>query len=290
MTPETGEVSTQEVAPNDTTEVLETNQQELSPTGEEATSEAEAVPEPLKPEEDPRFASKFQVLARRDRKQREERETLKQERERVARDAHHFEQAREFNTLVKTDPLKALELYGITEQDLVDSIVGVKQKPPEEDPLHADVRTIKEEIANYKKQQEEAAQRAQQEQYDKYFKSIYNTIDDDTTDRFELIKETGRHELAGDIALDYWKQHGETLLPEQAAEAAENYLIEEAQKVLRATKLKKLGKPKEAAKEAPKESPTLTNDMRNAPPGGGNERLSDEERLKRAAAMIRWKD
>ncbi len=84
---------------------------------------------------------------------------------------------------------------------------------------------------------------------------------------------------------------GEILSHKAAADAVEEYLFEQAKKMLERVKIKKLYSANSAApKVAPEKSTTLSNTQAAQVPQAGQRYLSDDESKMEAAKLIRWQD
>lgn len=246
---------------------------------EEQATQEEAKPEP---EEDPRFAKQFQALARKERQLTERANQIKQAEQ-------LFAKVQQYEKLLKTNPMKALEMFDVNLDHVLQDALG---RPAEEkpDPYESRLKVLEDEVNAYKdaakKHAEQQRQRANEEWALNEQKQIKELIDADATDKFELIKAHGEQDLVWDTIVEHYRQHQQMLSHEQAANIVEKYLFDRDQKALTAKKLQKKTVAKKA--ENKPESQTLTNDMRNSPPGTTQAILSEKERLEKAASLLKW--
>ncbi len=145
-----------------------------------------------------------------------------------------------------------------------------------------------EERLNLKEKEEEEAQ------YNKVIDNFKSEIQDHVggdSEAYELIQANEAQDLVYDVIEEHYKEEGKVLSIEEASEAVESYLEEEARKLL---SLKKLSPKQEAeleAKEpsAPRQSPvTLSNDHSAASQNQADRKLSNEESAAQAAKLLKW--
>lgn len=279
QTAPTSNVITQEVAPT-------------TPAKEEATAanpapSTEAQTEKPK-EESAEWNARFTALARK------EKDLARKAAEIRQRDADEnfklFQAARQ-----SKNPVQALQALGMTFNDAAQFVLNDgKEKPKTAEEKVEELRKSIEEMET--KRQAEAA-RAQQEQIDfiinGHKQQIRETVDADS-EKYEMIKANDAYETVFDVIEEYFNKNKVVLPIEKAAEHVENYLTEHAKKLLRLKKLQALptetpAAPTQAAPKSTAPQMTLTNRNVTAMPAKENlGRLSKEESIKRAAAMLRW--
>lgn len=190
---------------------------------------------------------------------------------------------------IKENPSKVLEAAGITFEDLAVSMLGEgKALTPEQQALK-EAQTAREEIAEMKRLQEEAAQAREQGIVQKalsdYKAEVVRTAEAQA-DKYEFVNAYEAHDLVMGITREYWEKNQRVLDVGEALDAAEAFLEKRADKL---AKLKKIRSRIETAPK-PTESPTLTNKMTafSAAVGEKSALMSREDRLKAAAAKLKY--
>ena len=196
---------------------------------------------------------------------------------------------------LKQDPLKALEELGISYTDLTNMTlndgkmsVDMKMNLMREEldsKYKSEVESLKNELLDYKKEQEQNKYNKQEQDFVTELTSFINN-----TEEYELIRANDSVNLVYDVISQHYTNTGRILQNKEAADHVELYLLGEAKKLM---KLKKLGIAQESKPVSVKqpETKTLSNALAT---GVSNTRtgklLSDEESKLAAAAMIRWDD
>lgn len=179
--------------------------------GVEPKVEAQVSPGQVDPKQSPpqddRVSSKLEVLIRR--------EQAALERERFAKQREQelegkLSRISEFEG-VKTNPKKALELLGLSYDDLTQSMLKDGEIPP-----HVEIQKLREELEQYKngqqaeKQKELEAQKIRNQQMVDQsiaeFKAEVNQYVDDNKTRYELIAFEGASELVYDVIEEHYKR------------------------------------------------------------------------------------
>jgi hypothetical protein len=115
----------------------------------------------------------------------------------------------------------------------------------------------------------------------------------DTPD-YELIRSENAVDTVYQVIEQHHAETGEILSHKEAADSVENYLFEQAKKMLEREKIKKLyganSTPKEAAKPAQEKPVTLSNTQAAQVDTKSQRRLSNDESLMEAAKLIKWQD
>lgn len=269
---------------------------------------------------DERVSPKLQALFKRER--------AAVEREKAAK-AKEFEvegkyktlaerQARldEFESLKTTNPLKALELLGLSYDDLTKIALADGNVPPELEvrKVRAELNEFKDEFKNtqveaLQRQAEEAKQLAEKREQDALtnFRTDIDKYVSDNSDRYELMIFEGKQDLVFETISEHYERTkdpetgvGKIMTTSEAADKVEAWL--EKREVERRG-LKKVGAlnvpvdrfPKELQaqfakqKQAPTSQPpkTLTNTLSATPSAPRTKPVTDEERIARAIAYAR---
>lgn len=293
-----------------------------APPSQEVAPETPATPPPApvveqKPEEDPKFASRFAALSRKEKELMVKERTLK---ETVA-------QAEAYKKAVadaKKNPLSLIQAAGY--KDLEEYLGTIINGEPEPDPFRQKVDTIEQKIAAYEKDIQEQAQRQHEARKQSELNSILgdiNTFVESNPEKYEAISAyNGISDVWELIQRKYIETKGQVHLTiGEAADAVEQYYLEVAEADRqRLARVKKLQAKQEQTKEnVTKPSldntvqvqhkleasewkepvannewsvpPTLTNNNNSLPqPNSSAQPLSREERLRRAAAKLSWRD
>jgi hypothetical protein len=267
-----------------------------------AKPEGEKPADPATPEEKPedkRLASKFAALSRK------EREILKRDQALKARESKVIEFEKDQELKAK-DPIAWAEKHGIKYSTWTERILAGKPDATAEKVKELEAKLKKDEDA--KLEAEKTAEQAKvQAQIDKFKDGIKSHVDA-AAEKYELVAA----EEAYDVVYALIEQHfeatterdesgeiitaGRIMSIEEACDAVEGHLFEEAQKLL---KLKKLGpKPTEEKKpdgktgqvpnSTDKPMKTLTNAISSEQPAQTEVPISVEESKRRAAALIKW--
>lgn len=287
-----------------------------------------AVPSTSTPSEPDRVAPKFEALIKRE-KTAVERERAARAREAVAEArAKDIEQreakVREFETLKQTNPLKALELLGLSYQDLTQIALSDGNIPPE---VHA--KRVEEKLDSYVKSQEdrdkEQDERTRADEEKRHastisrFKGEIGSYLKQNSDRYELMAFENPDDQGMDLVYEVIDLHynqtleaakakaleedpegdtsdvrGEVLTIAQASDKVELKLEEKYQKSKTLKKVAAFLAPRqekpsvEKPKNTPRQTPqTLTNQLSAAPAPQRKAPLSDDERIAKAIAYAR---
>ncbi len=292
----------------------ETSGQELAGTEPEAKPAPEPKPEEKKPETDPKFAAKFAALSRKEREIQTKERQLKESLNKL----QQYENALKS---VKQNPLELVKAAGY--KDLEEYLQVVLNHGEQPDPYKQKVETIEQKIAAYEQQIAEQNRQAQEYQKQQQLAAIHEDIGNfvkANEEKYELIS-------AYNAITDVWdliervfiesngRQH---MTMEEAADKVEEYYFERAKEEKeRLVKVKKLQEKQEALNKIENKpvqiqhkvdvetstevvkpkvesewavAPTLTNQSSNLPQPNSSQRLTEDERMRRAIAKLRWTD
>ena len=272
-------------APVSAAPMVETN---ITPEQKQPEQQPEGQkPEEVKPEveekKDDKFSSRFAALAKREK-------ALLSRESRLKEMESKFSSAEKQDAEFKSNPIKYLqERYGLTYNDLTQLVLNDNKPTPD-----MKVKELEDKMSAWEKAKKEEAEKAEKAKTEQiitgYMGQIGEFIEANAAE-FELIKAHGEgSELIYNVVDAHLIKTGRMLSIKEAATHVENYLYNEAQKLLTLNKLK----PKEPVKEVPttqkpvSTAKTLTNNDQTEVPTPTDKPLSKEESLKKAAAMIRW--
>tara|TARA_R100001594_G_scaffold65689_3_gene99920 strand:- start:13 stop:885 length:873 start_codon:yes stop_codon:yes gene_type:complete len=270
----------------------------------DASEEVEqSLEEAREPEKSDDFSRKFAALSRREKeiraKEAEYDKRIAELEERLGSFGKKPEPEPELpiEYRLKKDPLRALEDIGLSYDKLTELALNDGKLTPE-----MQMRLMREELeGGYKKKFEDLENRLlekeksdEQRRYDDIQRGFQNEIEDfveSNPDRYELIQANEANDIIYDVIEEHYNDTGRILDIEEAAEAVESYLEEEAEKLLSLGKLRsKFGIENDfEQEESPRQSQVT---LSNAMSAQANERvakkLSDEESKALAAKMLKW--
>jgi hypothetical protein len=133
---------------------------------------------------------------------------------------------------LKEDPFAALELLGCTMQDIVDA--ALRHGEPET--VEAKVERLERERADEKRAAQEMTEQHAKRVLDEHRQMTVQFVAS-RPDEYEMLVASGRQHVVFDMIEAHWAETGEVLPVADAATAAENYFLEEAEKLLATKKL-----------------------------------------------------
>ena len=245
------------------------------------------------------FASKFAALSRKEKALRERESDYESKVEEMERRLAEYESRDQepevdWEHMLRNDPLKALEEAGLGYDKLTELALNDGKLTPD-----MQLAAMRQELENdYKRKFEELEDRLNQKEQleqDTYYDSIQQNFQDEignvvhqNPEKFELIAASEASGLVYDVIEEHYNETGRVLDIEEAADAVESYLEEEASKLMKLKKISnRLGiDPLEL--EA-MEQVTLSNDhSAQVNYEGANRMLSNDESKARAARMLQW--
>lgn len=258
---------------------------------------AEAQPKEAAPQ-DSRVASKMEALIRREQTALA-RENAAKEREKALEEK--MKRIEEFEGIKKSNPKKALELLGLSYDELTQAQIeggdpaALKIKEMEEKfNKYVDSQTVAEQ-----KRAEEAKAKAEAEEKQaiENFKTQIDTYLKDNSNKYELINFENCQELVYEVIDEHYKRTmdektgiGKVLSLQEAADKVEEYLSQKYEKAREVNKIKQLWNtmPKKLIQEqtkqqfTPNKPKTLTNNLTSTQTKPRTAPLNDEERVRRA--------
>jgi len=276
-----------------------------------------------KSQEEPRLSSKFAALSRKDKELRNKERALKEQEAAL-------KQWQESQKLLQENPLAFVEKSGLS----LDKLIALAlQQPGEQDPMQKELAAVKQKIEGWDKQYEDALKAhhaAVEAQAEADSKASIRSFIEAAKDKYELIAVNDAIDDVYDLIYEDWVS--QDVPPEQrtpmsldkAAQAVEDYYFEEAQKFLKANKIRAALQPGSQEDKAnpgsqatqtvnrdatasgnrveerhvarfesqeirPGLPPTLTNNRTAASSAGAPRApISNEESLKRAVSLLKF--
>lgn len=274
-----------------------------TPTPQTSGVSTDATPAPQASPND-KLSSKFEILQKRDQEVLSKLNALKsKEAEIEAKLARitEFESA-------KGNSKKALELLGLTYDELTQSLLQDGSIPPE-----AQIRKLDQKLEEFKTEQQKreeemkaAQEKAAKDREDKVitdFKGEIGQYLEDNSSRYELIKFEEQQDLVFSVIDEHYNRTidpetgiGKVMTIKEAADKVELFLEQKYEKSRQLNKvktlwgavpqalIKKATEKPEALQQKPK---TLTNNITASPTPQRRVPISDEERIQRAIAYAK---
>lgn len=266
----------------------------------EETVEAETQPEPKQQEE--KFAAKFAALSRKEKaiRQREaqlqrQMQQLEQRLQAAEAQSKEIESYKSLPERLRKDPLKVLEESGLKFEQLAEMVLN-DGKPTQDMVLSEYERKVMAKMQELENKLAEKELREAQEREEAAIESFKAQLTDfvNKTDDYELIRANDAVDIVFEVIETHHAETGEILSNKEASDMVEEYLLEEAKKLVDREKVKKLLQPSGAPKspQAPQTgAKTLSNaQAAQAPKNTAGRMLSNEESKAEAAKLIRWDD
>jgi len=278
-------------------------------TSMEATASTEATASPsaeqtqeAQPQQQNDWAKRFEALTRQERELQAQRSRFKDEQKRIAELEEENKRYRQLKETAAYDPTKLFEEYGWDMEKLSNHILNSSNglSPREKHELLSEVKDVKKEIEELRQAREEERKRTV---YNGFMSKI-QTFVDSKPDDFELIRANNSYDLIYDVIDQHYSKNQRVLPYEDAAKLVEQHLESLLEPVI------KLKKVKSKFGSLPKESETNEEDFEElqqtqqsqqsyrpttlnnnfASTSNSNRPLTREEKLERAAKLIKWND
>lgn len=267
------------------------NQDAAIPEGSESESEQVAS----ESENYDNFDRKFAALSRKERDIRA-RETELAELEDKFRS---MEQEPEvpLEHRLRSNPLKVLEELGLGYETLTDLALNDGKLTPDmqmqliRDELEADYQS---KFSDLERKLEERDARDQDEKYNSILSGFMDEIKNHVAsdEKYELIQANDASDVVYEVMEEHYEESGNILSIDEAAEAVESYLEEEATKLLNLQKIKSRlsGNELEPGNDYRQSQITLSNAHAAQASERAGRSLSDEESKRAIAQMLKWDD
>jgi|SRR6185369_3722271 len=268
--------------------VQDSNPNPTSPV--EGVNPAPTAPEVKEPPKEDKFASKFAALSRKEKILYEKEKQIKELENKYK--GYDTERS-SLEESIKANPLEFLKKYGISYDDITKRILN-DDKPTEEQRLR-EVETKLEKKMRELEEKEVTSQRAQYENTIKAFKVELDGFLNENKDTYAaLMIEDNPSDIVYDIIEETFKTTKKVISNKEAADMAEKYFDEKAQKIASIKKYSAVKLPEEPKKAIEKAmSATLTNGMETKPPVHQGELdprdpYFYEKSIERAAKLIKF--
>lgn len=276
--------------------------------GNEEESGEEQTEEEAPAQEEDKFSKKFAALSKREKSLRDKESQYEQKLAQVEAKLMEMEERsrpvpepvieeESLESILRRDPMKALEKYGwdykkLTESQLNDGEIPIDvqmklMRSEMEDKYKNEINVIKDQLLERDKESEEQSYNQTINNFKKDLTGYVN----EGGEKYELIQANDAVDLVFDVIDDHYKETGRILSNTEASEQVEAYLLEEAQKFLKLKKLQPktpegLGSQKPAQEK--RQSQTLSNTLSAQVPARSDRELTREESLAKAASLMRW--
>jgi len=275
-------------------------------TSPDPASVPEAPQEEATPVEKPRgdITKKFSALAKKEKQLRQREAELKSMEAKLA-ESNKPQAAPEevpLDVLIKNNPLEALKKAGYSLEDILSIMASGDSMPKEiterqeKDKLQAKIRDLEEKLENVVPTFEKSQAEKEHAQVINTYKSELKTFVAADPDAYELVIANNAYDTIFDVIDTHYGETGKLLSEKEAADAVENYFYEEAMKLSNHKKLKKMFQPdskdgSESEVGSHRQNVTLSNrDSSTSVVGDTERKLTREESLQRAAALLKWND
>lgn len=243
-------------------------------SGQSDTSDAQDAPAvATQPEPKEKLSAQYAQLARKEKQIRAQVNAIKAQEAAIkaredaikAKEAEYQSQYIPKDRIAK-DPLKVLQEQGYTADQITQMLLNAPdpvamQQQAVIDELRAEIATLKDGQESVKKTFQENQTQAYQQALNQIRTDVKQLVTNDSS--FEAIKATNSVDDVVELIEKTFQKDGHLLTVEEAAQAVEEYLVEEAYKLAKLNKIQAKFKPAEQ-KPAPTQQqtqkrPTLTN-------------------------------
>lgn len=265
-------------------------------------AETKEVTTPVTPPQEDKFAGKFAALSKKEKDIHRLHREIKQKEQMLAEKESKFKAFEEKRAKAKENPLDYLGEANLTYDDLTQYYLNGK-KPTAETKvgvLESKIDQLEKKLQDKLKEEETQKTQAKVNEYKNEIKAFIKK----TPEKYESLAEFENGAEVVYNLIDQHYQETETVMEfEEACDLAESYLETEAvgqlSKMLKIKKLKAkieqlMGSEKEESPKsevktpATEKRPTLTNELSQNLPSRSDRPMTDRERLKKAAELIKF--
>jgi len=196
---------------------------------------------------------------------------------------------------LKQNPLKALEEMGLSYDKLTELALNDGKLTPDmqmklmREELESDYKSKYKELEDRMLEKEKSDEQRRYDEIEMGFKNEIESFVRSNNDKFELIEANEANDVVYEVIEEHYNETGKILDIQEAAEAVESYLEEEAEKLLRLGKVRSKFNTGDIEQEPRRQSQVT---LSNAHSAQANERvakkLSDEESKREMARMLQW--
>lgn len=271
-------VSTKSVKPVEEKKVVQEN------ANQQNKVEDKKVAESAPPAESVALSENMSAAARKEQAFRARERQLAEREQKISGSEAKAKRFDEIEAAIKAKDFIKLDELGFEYSEYVKYQL---EKPAADDPHAKDIKEVRGELAQMRKEQEEKAEREYEETKTAYRSEITKVVDDNPD--FSSIKELKLQENVLKLILDAWEEDEEQMSVEEACKEIENFIVEQGKKLSTLPKLKPAAPTEEKKLPPPRRVSTLTNDMSPAAPARPNvplHKLSDAERILEARRRV----
>ena len=245
------------------------------------------------------FASKFAALSRKEKALRDREADYEARFEDMQHRLSEYENQSsepdvDWESMLRNDPLGALEEVGLGYDKLTELALNDGKLTPDmqlaamREEMESEYRRKFEDLENRLTEKEQAEESAYYDSVQNNFQEEIGSFVAQNPEKYELIEASSANDLVFDVIEEHYNETGSILDIEEAADAVENYLEEEANKFMKLRKISsRLGFDPRELEEL--EQVTLSNDhSAQVQYDGANRMLTDDESKARAARMLQW--
>lgn len=211
------------------------------------------------------MAERLALLARKEKAFSTKMLELKAQEEKMKADKASMESSYIPKQKLVDDPFSVLKDNGLTYDQLTEKLLA--QNGGVQDPVILELQSQVKELREQLSEQRSSVENKEKQSYEQAVAvqrhAVTSLLDSDP--QFEMIKATNSHEDVVQMIIDTFKKDNILLSPMEAAQKVENFLYDEAFKLVSVPKIKaKLGQPMESLprhQEVINDSKTLTNQM-----------------------------
>lgn len=245
------------------------------------------------PPSEPKVSQHLLDLAKKERAIRHHYKQLKAEKEALKAKETEYQSKYIDRTRIQQDPISVLNELGLSQEQIAQLLLNSQQQQ-QQDPYLSKVEQKLKAIEDFQKQSEERQQQQAKTQYEQAVQQIRNdvTVLVGSDERFESIKEMKAEDAVVELIKKTFDSEGLILSAEEAASQVEDYIFEEASRMLNLKKIKAKFQSTQATEEsreqkspAMQRTPTLTHQIRtltNSQTTTPSKPLGDKERRERA--------
>lgn len=266
----------------------------------EIKSAEKTAEEIAKDQQAERFAAKFAALSRKEKEIRTREAAMQKQladlEAKINSIKSQEEEITKFRNLpsrLKQEPLKVLEESGLSFQQLAEMVLN-DGKPTQDMVMQEYEKKVMGKVQELEQKLAEKEAKEAQERHEAALGQFKAQLTDfvNNNAEYELIKANDAVEVVYELIEQHYAETQQILSNKEASDAVEEYLLEEAKKLVDRDKVKKLLTPPTPTKPAAptgKTSTTLSNaQAAQAPKSGAAKKMSNEESMLEAAKLIKW--
>ena len=273
-----------------------TNQESDNSASEEVESSLDRAKESENTDD---FSRKFAALSRREKeirsKESEYEQRIAELEQRFASKEPKSEPEIPFDVRLRQNPLKALESVGLSYDKLTELALNDGNLTPDmqmklmREELESDYKSKFEDLEGRLLEKEKNDEERRYDEIQMNFKDEIESFVGSNKENFELIDANEATDVVYDVIEEHYNETGKVLGIEEAASAVESYLEDEAEKLLKLSKVRSKFNARNDEQEPQRQSQTT---LSNAHSAQAHERvdrkLSDEDSKREIARMLQW--